>query len=157
MKNNAMRKIFMAVLLAIVASGAALAQSGKAVMHPDGYITAIFLMETNKRILGQQIEASWFSKAEGYTVATVSAANGDGVLSPREGVTGSINVRQRPTTKSKVVASWKIPEDEVPAWYDCLGKEGDWYKVQVGWDENPVVGYVRQDLVTWWVYDVAAR
>ncbi len=152
----AMKKL-MTLLLTFAAFGSVSAQSGKAVMAPEGYPVAGYVFETTKRIYGQQAEGAWFQKSEGYYVKTLYAEKGEGILMPIG--KDYINIRQKPTTDSKVVRKWLIPEDEVPAFYDCMGKVGNWYKLCYDLDDNgnPIVGYVRADIAEWAPYDMSVR
>ena len=66
-------------------------------------------------------------------------------------MTGNINVRKGPSTKTAIVE--KItPEDSDKDYpdnvFDCLGKTKGWYKIKI----KGKVGYVRQDLVSWAAY-----
>ncbi len=80
-------------------------------------------------------------KGQGYVVVNSSQ------------VKKSVNVRQRPDTRSRKIATIAYDEGMVPETYRCLGfVSGDdkedswsWYKIKIG----NKIGYVRQDLMYW--------
>ncbi len=80
-----------------------------------------------------------------------SADKGQGCLViSSDVVSGCVNVRLRPTVKSRCIATIQYREGFLPDVYPCLGlvfgADGwQWYKLKVG----NKVGYVRSDLLTW--------
>lgn len=79
----------------------------------------------------------------GLHVELYSAEKGQGIVYlTAEGV---VNVREKPTTESKVVAKIQNEEGMVPETYECLGFEKGWFKIKV----DGKVGYVRMDLMAW--------
>ena len=104
---------------------------------------------------------SYFVLEKGYRLVKKSrsrlehydAANGKGWLMVNSDVPKSVNVRQRPTTRSAVVGTIEHCPDDIPEAFTCLGlvnEEGQspdwqWFKLKV----NGKVGYVRQDMMIW--------
>lgn len=83
----------------------------------------------------------------GYQKETFSAENGQGVIYT---LRSKVNVRELPTTASKVVSVMPTPGDGLPAeTFPCLGKSDEWYKIRIHGKE----GYVRGDLVEWSIMD----
>ncbi len=146
-----MKKIIL-MLVMLLSWGTMRAQSGVAVLDKNGNAVGIFIRQTDKWIEAE-MRYQWkkLNKSDGYTVKRLSADNGQGWLVPT--CSGSLNIREQPHIKSKVVASWMIPADEnqKPEIYSCLGVAGDWYKVRT---KAGKVGFVRSDMVTWWQVDI---
>lgn len=92
-------------------------------------------------------------KQAGARIETRRAAKGQGYLTVNSNEAKRVNVRMRPTTRSKVVAQLAITPGDMPESYACLGlvqgkgkdRSWQWYKVKVGGR----TGYVRQDLMLW--------
>ncbi len=139
-------------MLASMSSMDACAQSAVAIVDEEGMPCALFVKETRTQLLGQCCEHTWFNKKDGFKTKWLYAEKGEGLLAPT--CQGVLNIREKPTTDSKVVAKWIIPDGEVPDFYDCMGKEGNWYKVRT---YDYVDGYVRSDLVEWWPCDISCR
>ncbi len=86
-------------------------------------------------------------------IETRQATKGQGFLTVNGEETKRVNVRRRPTTRSKVVARLTLSPGDLPNAYCChglvqgIGKDNEWqwYKVKVGGQ----TGYVRQDLMRW--------
>ncbi len=147
MKNKANSIVRMALLALLLTVGIqANAQVGVAVVDRDGEIVGELIDESDTQYRIQEVEGIWIDKEPGMRLVVKTAYRGDGWLYPS--CEGNVNVRQKPTTQSAVVASWKNPGIDVAQslWYKCLGKEGQWYKLKT---EKDIVGYVREDLVLW--------
>lgn len=101
-------------------------------------------------------------KNEGYSLLLkngskkkkYSAKNGNGWIYLDTDQATMVNVRQKPTTKSRVVCTISRNPNESPEFYRCLGLVDDlyekdfskkWYKVKV----NGRIGYVRQWFMLW--------
>ena len=78
----------------------------------------------------------------GLHVELYSAEKGHGIVFLT--ADGVVNVREKPSTDSKIVA--KIQNgDGIPETYKCLGLEKGWFKIKV----DGKIGYVRMDLMAW--------
>ena len=78
----------------------------------------------------------------GHKIVEYSAKNGQGIIYT---LRKNVNVRTQPNTNSPVLCQISCKEGEAPETYPCLGKEKEWYKIQIRGKE----GYVRHDLVEW--------
>lgn len=104
---------------------------------------------------------SYFVEAQDYGLVkkgdarleTRQASKGQGYLTLNSKGARRVNVRKRPTTRSKVVTQLSLAPRDLPTVYPCRGlvpgngKDSgwQWYKVKVGGQ----TGYVRQDLMSW--------
>ena len=90
-------------------------------------------------------------KKQGCRIVPYMAEKGQGWLTINTDNAQCVNVRQRPTSKSKVICTICANEGELLECYPCLGLVTNaangylWFKVKV----NGKTGYVRQDLMTW--------
>ncbi len=144
-------KTSLAILGALLYSATALAQTTTLVVDSEGNFMGRFVKETDTHVTYySEGDTEALPKSEGYRAKSFSAATDGGFLWPT--CEGSINIRQRPTTKSTVVESWPINSRTSYNAYDCVGyKEGaygehGWYKVKT---PKGRVGWVREDLVRW--------
>ena len=79
----------------------------------------------------------------GHRKVIYSAENGQGLVYTYR---TKVNVRESPSTDSKVVATMPTSEQGMaPETIPCLGKTDEWYKIKI----DGKVGYVREDLVHW--------
>lgn len=79
----------------------------------------------------------------GHRKVTYSAENGQGVVYTYR---TKVNVRESPSTDSKVVALMPTTEDGMaPETVPCIGKAEGWFKIKI----DGKVGYVKEDLVQW--------
>ena len=78
----------------------------------------------------------------GHKIVEYSAKNGQGIVYT---LRKNVNVRTQPNIESPVFCQISCKEGEKPNTYPCLGKEKEWYKIQIRGKE----GYVRHDLVEW--------
>lgn len=92
-----------------------------------------------------------FVPKEGCRVAEYNAANGQGCVVP-DIEKGFINVRQRPTANSKVIAKIEVVEGDIPEVFDCKGLVAPidntytkWYIIEIDGKK----GYVSSDLMVW--------
>lgn len=101
---------------------------------------------------------SWFVEVQDYAkiskqgsrVEARNAQDGQGYLVIDDLRARRVNVRQQPSTSSRIVTAIVYPETFLPDAYPCLGTtfadDGYmWYKIRVG----KKIGYVREDLVVW--------
>ena len=142
-----MKQIFLISLLSLflgISSG--FAQSAKLVVTTSGQIKGKYLGENRSQYKVEWSDIYWVPK-RGHKVVTYSAANGQGYVHVKYGK-GAVNVRQQPNTNSPVVAKIVNAEEaigDIDEGYRCLGKSGNWYKIQA----DGKVGFVRSDLVEW--------
>lgn len=119
------------------------AQSMKMVVDSNNHIIGRWV-STNPQTFTVLVQDDFEVPKEGNRVVMFRAEKGHGILFRNPIRTGKINVRNTPSTSGTIVT--QIPEDEgIPTTYKCLGKEADWYKVNV----NGKVGYVRDDMMEW--------
>lgn len=122
------------------------AQSMKMVVDTEGKVVGRYV-RTNATTYTIGVQDDVEIPKEGHRIVTYSAENGQGFIYRDQSRQGNINVRQKPTTQSAIVA--KIPDNSidgcVPDTYPCLGKVNGWYKISI----DGKVGYVRGDLVEW--------
>lgn len=131
------------VVVGVLLSMSLSAQSMKMVVNAKGEVVGRYV-ETQPTTYFVNIQDVCEVPRKGHRVVTFSAAAGQGILFRRADRTGNINVREKPTVKSRVVG--KIVEfDGAPETFPCLGKVGEWYKTRV----QGKVGFVRQDMVEW--------
>ena len=136
-------KNFLALAMLLLGFGVMNAQSMKMVVDSQGNVVGRYV-KTNKSTHSITVQDIATVPKRGHKVVTYRAAKGQGVVFYDQTRTGSLNVRQRPTTNSPVVAQIPHPEG-IPDCYQCLGKTNGWYKLEV----DGVVGYVRGDLLEW--------
>ncbi|MBO6005995.1 MAG: hypothetical protein J6P49_03980 [Paludibacteraceae bacterium] len=79
---------------------------------------------------------------EGNSVVTFCAQKGQGIVYTER---KNVNVRTKPDLNAPAFTQISTADGDIPEPYPCLGKEQDWYKIEV----NGKVGYVRHDLVMW--------
>lgn len=89
-------------------------------------------------------------KKQGARLVDYDAANGQGWLTQNSEEAPRVNVRQLPTTKSRILCTISDEEGMMPEVYPCLGYQFGtddcmWYKTKV----NGKTGYIRQDLMLW--------
>lgn len=85
-----------------------------------------------------------------WHLETYDAAQGKGWLTINSDAANHVNIRKRPTTKSKTIGSIQYHPNEIPDAIECLGlvtaHDGEtWFKVKT----NGRVGYIRSDLMIW--------
>lgn len=137
-----MKKILLLFAL-LGASFATRAEEMKMIVDPaDGTVMARYVSQKGNVYIGSVQEEDEYSVAR-YTLVTFKPENGQGICYRDPIRTGNINVRKAPTTSSDVVA--KIPDEDMPECYECLGKTNGWYKIRI----NGRIGYVREDMAIW--------
>lgn len=91
---------------------------------------------------------------KGSRKETYSAEDGKGWVYVDTDEATMVNVRQKPTTKSRVITTISQSPNELPETYQCLGLVDDihakdnfkkWYKVKV----DGKIGYISQVLMLW--------
>lgn len=147
-----MKKLFLIMAFVFVACHM-FAQSDRmvVVVTNDGQLMGRFVRETATSYIANPLD--WEEevlKTQGR-VEVWTPEKGKGFVVRQSGVTGNINVRKGPSTKTAVVA--KITEEDSNKDYpensfECIGKTNGWYKIKI----KGKVGYVRQDLVDWAAY-----
>ena len=126
----------------ILTSQSAGAQSAKVVIDPSGDVCRY--LEENDSCYHVEIQDDAWIPKKLCKVETYSAAKGQGVIIA--GQSGTINVRQKPTKASRIIFKIVTPEGDLPECFPCLGKMGDWYKIQCS---NGQLGFVYAKLVYW--------
>lgn len=116
--------------------------SGKVVVSKSGEESGRYIGKVGNNYLVSIQDYGLVSKDD-YVIKEVSARNGEGCLVLKGNST--VNVRQRPTTESAVIAKIKDEEGELPEVYPCLGMADGWFRIKVG----NKTGYVRADLMLW--------
>lgn len=88
--------------------------------------------------------------ANACKIVTWTAADGHGYISLKSSVHNPINVRKSASKSSSVITKLTPDEDGcIPEAYECLGKQGDWYKLRA----NGKVGYILSRYVDWTIND----
>lgn len=117
------------------------AQSAKVVIDSKG--NARRYLEENDSCYHIEVQDDvWISK-KGCLVELWSASKGQGYLIMNN--FGTVNIRQHPHLKAKVIERITWVED-LPECMPCLGKVKGWYKVK---SPNGKTGFVSAELVTW--------
>lgn len=111
------------------------------VILPDGTVSR-YVGDCGDKYLVQVQDYLEVPKA-GAVMREYSAANGQGFVYPR--VKGAVNVRKKPSIKSRKIGAIKSVEGDLPEMLPCLGVENGWYRIS--FDNR--VGYVRADLMGW--------
>ncbi len=147
-----MRRI-LTILVAMLCMTTVNAQvnSLKVVVSNDGQLVGRYVRETATTYVANTLEWEEEVPKQGYRVEVWTPEQGKGFVCRREGVTGNINVRKGPSTRTAIVA--QITEEDSMKDYpdfafDCLGVSKGWYKIKI----KGKVGYVRNDLVSWAAY-----
>lgn len=129
------------------------AQSNRAkvVVTKDGHLVGKYVRETKTTYIANPLDWEEEVSKTKARVEIWTPEKGKGFVYRRDGVSGNINVRKGPSTRTAVVA--QITEEDSKKDYpdfafDCLGKIKGWYKIKI----KGKVGYVRQDLVDWAAY-----
>jgi len=143
--------LFLMVLLACLTANAQRLNRLTVVVSDEGSLVGRFVRETDSTYVANPLDWEEEVPKVGYKVVVWTPENGNGFVVRRDGVTGNINVRKGPSTRTSVVA--KITEadsqkDYPENTFKCLGKTDKWFKVKV----KGKVGYVREDLVSWAAY-----
>lgn len=147
-----MKRIFLSMAFVFVACHMfAQADRMTVVVTNEGQLVGKFVRETDSTYVANPLD--WeevILKTQGR-VEVWTPEKGKGFVVRKSGVTGNINVRKGPSTKTAVVA--KITEadsnkDYPENSFECIGKTKGWYKIKV----KGKVGYVRQDLMDWAAY-----
>ncbi len=117
--------------------------NGIVVCDADGKAVGRYIGETKDKY-SVDFQDSYDIPKMGHHVEMFCAEKGQGIVYLT--ADGVVNVREKPTTDSNVVAKIKNEEGMMPETYQCLGFEDGWFKIKV--DDN-TVGYVRMDLARW--------
>lgn len=123
----------------------------KVVVTNDGLLMGRFVRETATSYIANPVD--WeveILKTDGR-VEVWTPEKGKGFVVRKPTVTGNINVRKGPSTKTAVVTTITEADglkDYPENAFECLGKTKGWYKISI----KGKVGYVRQDLVDWAAY-----
>ena len=130
------------ILLMLTLPMAALAQSAKVVIEPNGY-RSIYIGENRTQYHVFVQDDGWIPK-RGCRVVIVSAVKGQGYLEPN--TPGPKYVRQSPSTKAKAIARVGFVDGDLPLMYRCMGVVKGWYKIKT---DRGRVGYVPKSQFTW--------
>ena len=146
-------KRFLLVFIAFCGMLTASAQENslKVVVTKDGDVVGRYVRQTATTYIANPLDWEEEVSKKTHRVEVWTPEKGKGVVARRDGVTGNINVRKGPSTRTAVVCQIKEEDcdSDLPVCtYDCLGKTKGWYKIRV----KGKVGYVREDLVTWAAY-----
>lgn len=123
----------------------------KVVVSDNGLLVGRYVRQTDSTYIANPVDWEEEVPKKGFRVEVWTPEKGKGFVGRKDGVTGNINVRKGPSTKTAIVA--KITQEDSDKDYpdnvfDCLGKTKGWYKIKI----KGKVGYVRQDLVSWAAY-----
>lgn len=135
-------------LMGVLTVNAQMADRLKVVVTKDGSLLGRYVRETATTYIANPLDWETEVSKKEARVEIWTPEKGKGFVYRADGVTGNINVRKGPSTKTAVVA--KITEEDSKKDYpdftfDCLGKKNGWYKIRI----KGKVGYVREDLVDW--------
>lgn len=152
-KSKKMKRILFIViaLMAMLTVNAQWNNSLKVVVTSDGMLVGRYVRQTATTYVANPVDWEVEVPKKGHRVEVWTPEKGKGFVVRRDGVTGNINVRKGPSTKTAVVTqiteadSEKDYPDNV---FECRGKTNGWYKISI----KGKVGYVRQDLVEWAAY-----
>ena len=141
--------VFIAMLSMMTAS--AQENSLKVVVTNDGHLVGRYERQTATTYIANPVDWEVEVSKKDHRVEIWTPEKGKGFVMRRDGVTGNINVRKGPSTRTAVVC--QITEEDSNKDYPecaffCLGKKNGWYKISI----KGKVGYVRQDLVEWAAY-----
>ena len=145
------RIIFVFIAIWVMLAANAQDNSLKVVVTNDGHVVGHYVRQTATTYIANPLDWEEEVPKKGHRVEVWTPEKGKGVVARRDGVTGNINVRKGPSTRTAVVCQIKEEDcdsDFPVCTYDCLGKTKGWYKIRV----KGKVGYVREDLVTWAAY-----
>ena len=112
----------------------------------------IYMGDTDNGYLVMGQDVGTLTKSEAH-IEEYSAEKGNGFLIIKNGVNSNVNIREKPTLKSAVVAKVVNNTEEMPEVCPCLGmltvpvggSFEQWFKTKVG----NKTGYVRDDLMQW--------
>ncbi len=147
-----MKKCLCIFLMVMGALGVqAQSNSAKVVVTKDGSLVGMYMRETKTTYIANPLDWEEEVSKKEARVEIWTPEKGKGFVYRKDGVTGNINVRKGPSTRTAVVA--QITEEDSAKDYpdfafDCLGKTKGWYKISI----KGKVGYVREDLVGWAAY-----
>lgn len=89
-------------------------------------------------------------KKSEWHIETYDAAKGQGWITIDSNAAQKVNIRKRPSTKSKIIDTVEYIPNDIPEAFPCLGlvtaSDGNtWFKVEA----NGQKGYIRSDLMVW--------
>ena len=142
--------LFFIAFLGVLAAGAQ-SNSQKVVVDSEGGLVGRYVRQTAKTYIANPLDWEVEVPKKGHRVEIWTPEKGKGFVERQSGVTGNINVRKGPSTRTAVVC--QITEEDSnkdfpECVFECLGKKNGWYKIKI----KGKVGYVRQDLVSWGAY-----
>ena len=130
------------VAMAGLSAQAQSAQTVKMVVTADGDACKYLGESSDKyHVMGQ--DDGWVDKKTSK-IEFWSAAKGKGWVCGRKG-SGTVNIRQRPSTQAPVVGRLERQKNSIPDPVKCLGVENGWYKVSY----NGTTGYVKASVAYW--------
>ena len=137
--------------LSLMAAQAQEQNSLKVVVSNDGQLVGRSVRQTATTYIANPVDWEEEVPKKGYRVEIWTPEKGNGFVARRPGVTGNINVRKGPSTRTAVISSIMEADSEKDYpdnTFKCLGKTKNWYKISI----KGKVGYVREDLVQWAAY-----
>lgn len=137
--------------MSVMALSAQTNNSLKVVVTRDGGLVGRYVRQTSTTYIANPVDWEVEVSKKDHRVEIWTPEKGKGFVVRRSGVTGNINIRKGPSTRTAVVC--QITEEDSNKDYpenvfQCLGKVKNWYKISI----KGTVGYVRQDLVDWAAY-----
>ena len=115
----------------------------KLIVDQNGNIVGDYAGETETTYVGFGQDEFEVPKSN-HKVIEISAANGEGVIYCKE-PGDVVKVYAEPSINSSVIGNMIYEPGELPLTYECMGKNGGWYKIRF----NHKTGYVLEDLVEW--------
>lgn len=142
--------LFFIAFMGVLAAGAQ-SNSQKVVVDSEGGLVGRYVRQTATTYIANPLDWEVEVPKKGHRVEIWTPEKGKGYVERGSGITGNINVRKGPSTRTAVVC--QITEEDsnkdFPGGvFECLGKKNGWYKIKI----KGKVGYVRQDLVSWGAY-----
>ena len=137
-------KFWLACLIAMtgLSAQAQSAKTVKMVVTADGSAYEYLAESSDKyHVMGQ--DDGWVDKKTSK-IELWSAAKGKGWVCGRKD-SGTVNIRQRPSTQAPVVGRLESQKNSIPDSARCLGVEKGWYRV----DCNGTIGYVKASVACW--------
>lgn len=115
----------------------------KLIVDQNGNIVGDYAGETETTYVGFGQDEFQVPKTN-HKVIEISAANGEGVVYCKK-PGDVVKVYSEPSVNSTVIGNMIYESGELPLTYECMGKNGDWYKIRF----NHKTGYVIDDSVEW--------
>ena len=117
--------------------------SQKMIVDLNGNIVGNYVGETDSDYIGFGQDEFMVSKS-GHKVIEVNSDNGEGVVYCKE-PGDVVKVYKEPSLNAPVIGNMIYERGELPLTYECMGKNGGWYKIRF----NHKTGYVEVKSVEW--------